>query len=185
MSDKIKYKFYNLIKHSFFYSLSFNVFKDKNTSVSIKSKDGKHIILDKIKDYINNNSVNNIKNDIYNFLKTNVVYDENIKHKIYLIKSNTYDINILFNKIKKQNVILGNHYDFIIKNLKSKMLMGGKKKSKRTRRRRRLSKKTKKKLTKKLKKTSKKSKSNKYKSNEYNEIDSMILIIFILINITS
>ena len=99
MSDKIKYKFFNLIKHSFFYSLSFNVFKDKNTSVSIKSRDGKDIILDKIKEYVNNNNINTIKNDIYNFLKTNVVYDKNIKHKIYLIKSNTYNINILLEKI--------------------------------------------------------------------------------------
>ena len=178
MNDKNKNNFFKLIKHSYFYSISFDIY-DKNKSYSIQSIDGKKVIIKNVKYYLYNNDVNDIKIDIFNFLKTNVIYDKNIGKKIKIINDqNNYNINTLFNKIKKdkKNKLINQHYEFIIKKLRSKMLVAGKRR--RTVRRKR--------KTKKTKKTKRKSyNKSDYDKSLQSEIDTMIVIILIFMNLSS
>jgi hypothetical protein len=177
MSDKNKILFFKLIKHSFFYGISFEINKN-NKNYSISSNYGKKFIISKINKYLVINDINKIKKDIFNFLKTNVIRDDDIGYKIKLISNNVYKLEKFINNLSNRQII--NHYNFIIKKLRSKLILIGGKKKKSNRKTKR---KTKRKRTsKKYKKTKRNLNTNKKSINYeiFKQIDSMILIILIL-----
>ena len=128
--NNFKNNFMNSIRHSYFYSISFKIY-DNNKKYSLNSVLGKKLILKDIKNYLQNNSFNIIKNSIINFIKTNTINNNIINNYLNFIKNNDNYLKYIFNDLVKNKNKINSHINYIINYLKSKQILLGGKKSKR------------------------------------------------------